>query len=140
MGPASRRPSGSRDGCPTNQSRYTLPKSALAKLRRRWHELARRAVRLSRFLPPERPHALRELRPAYADRGRVTKAWKRAAKSGRVAEAQMARYEPARSLLVRGRLAKRLGRPEADDQIRTATAEIARIEGAVADALLGPAP
>ena len=42
-----------------------------------------------------------------------------------------ARYEYVQSLLVRGRLANRLGRPEADDQIREAQAELDRIEASV---------
>ena len=45
-----------------------------------------------------------------------------------VAEGQKARYEHAQSLLVRGTIARRLGLPEADEQIRTAEAAIEAIE------------
>ena len=40
-------------------------------------------------------------------------------------------HEHALSLLVQGRMAEKLGRPEAIDQIRAAQPEIGRIEGAV---------
>jgi tetratricopeptide (TPR) repeat protein len=99
---------------------------------RRWVQLARWANGLSWILPPERPAALRELALVYEHRGRFKKAWKLAAKSCRIAEQQKARYEYAQSLLVQGRLAKQLGRPGADDQMRDARAEIDRIEAAVA--------
>ena len=87
------------------------------------------ADRLSWFLPPERPRALRELALVYADRGRLKKAWSLAAKSCTVAEGQKAKYEHAQSLLVQGELAKRLGRPEAGEQLLNAQAELDRIEG-----------
>ncbi len=109
-------------------------------IRRRWQKLARWAYRLSWLLPIERPHALRELSMVYAYRGRIKKAWKLAAKSCRIAEAQKAKYEYARSLLLQGRLAKQLGRPEAEDQIRMAEAEIALIEGAIVDSGFKRAP
>jgi hypothetical protein len=95
---------------------------------RRWYKMARWSNRLSWLLPPERPRALRELALVYEHRGRLQKAWKLAARSCRVAEGQKARYEYAQSMLVRGRLGRRLGRPEAADQIASAEAEIARIE------------
>jgi hypothetical protein len=97
--------------------------------------MARLANRLSWFLPPERPHALRELSLAYAHRGRIKKACKLVAKSCRIAEQQTARYEHAQSLLVKGRLAKEMGDPTADDQIRIAQAKVDQIEGAVRDAM-----
>ena len=103
-----------------------------AATRRRWANLARWADRLSRFLPTERPHALREMALVHGYRGRHKKAWKLAAKSCRVAEQQKALYAHAQSLLVQGRMAQILGYPEAAEQIRTAEAEVARIEGAVA--------
>ncbi len=69
----------------------------------------------------------------HAHRGRIKKAWKLAAKSCRIAKGQKARYEYAQSLLVQGRLAKQLGRSEADDMIREAQGEIDRIEAVVSD-------
>ena len=107
------------------------PRNA-AKVWRRFTKMARWANRLSRLLPPERPHALRELSLAYAHRGRVNQAWKLAAESCRKATALKAKYEYAKSLLVLGQLAKQLGRPEADEQIREATISIRQIEDAVA--------
>jgi tetratricopeptide (TPR) repeat protein len=108
-------------------------------VRQRLRRLAKWSVRLSWFLPPERPRALRELSLVYANRGRTKKAWALAAKSCRIAENQKAMYEHAKSLLVQGQLAKQLGRPEADDQLRDAQSEIERIEGAVS-ALSPPLP
>lgn len=99
--------------------------------RRRWARLARWANRLSWFLPPERPRALRELALVYEHHGRIRKAWRLASQSCRIAEEQKARYEYAQSLLVRGRLAGQLGRPEAGKQVRSAREEIDRIEAAI---------
>ena len=91
---------------------------------RRWRKLSRWAVRLSRFLPTERPAALRESSLVYASRGRFKKAWKLAGKSCRIAEKQNAQYQYAKSLLVQGQMAKQLGQGGADEQIREALAEI----------------
>lgn len=104
---------------------------AAQPIHKRWQKCAKWANRLSWFLPPERPRALRELSLVYEYNGRIKKAWKLAAKSCRIAEGQKAKYEHAQSLLVQGRLAKKLSKCEADDQIRTAEAEIARIEATV---------
>jgi hypothetical protein len=101
------------------------------RVRKRSRRLARYAAILSRFMPTERPHALRELSLAWMSRGRLSRAWKLATRSCDEAGRMNARYEYAQSLLVRGRLAKRLGRPESDDQIREAESELARIEGSV---------
>jgi serine/threonine protein kinase/tetratricopeptide (TPR) repeat protein len=104
-------------------------------VRRRANKMAKWTNRLSWFLPPERPHALRELSLAYAHSGKTKTAWRLAAKSCQKAEAMKARYEYAKSLLVQGQLAKQLGRPEADSQIQQATAMIQQIENAI-DAVL----
>jgi tetratricopeptide (TPR) repeat protein len=93
--------------------------------------VAKWANRLSGLLPPERPHALRELSLAYAHRGQVKKAWKLAAESCRKATSLKARYEYAKSLLVLGKLGKQLGHPEAAEQIQQALQSIQRIEDAV---------
>lgn len=102
---------------------------------RRTSKMAKWSNRLSWFLPPERPHALRELSLAYAHSGHIKKALKLAAKSCQKAAAMKAKFEYAKSLLVQGKLAKQLGRPEADDQIREATDAIQQIESAV-DAII----
>jgi hypothetical protein len=98
---------------------------------RRFTKMANWANRLSWFLPPERPHALRELSLAFAHQGRIKKAWDVAAKSCRKAKALKARYEYAKSLLVLGKVAKQLGRPEADNQIHEASVAIQQIEDPV---------
>ena len=103
------------------------------KVWRRFVKMAKWANRLSWFLPPERAHALRELSLAYAHQGRIKKAWNLAALSCKKAEALKAKYEYAKSLLVLGQLAKKLGRPEADDQIHQAQTEIVRIEKSIDD-------
>jgi tetratricopeptide (TPR) repeat protein len=120
------------------QHTLTLPPGDERKrTRKQWHTMARWADRLSWFLPPERPRALREMALVHADRGRVRKAWKLAAKSCQVADGQKAKYEHALSLKVQGELGKRLGRPEADEQLRTSQAGIDRIEGELAAVLGG---
>jgi len=70
----------------------------------------------------------------YAHRGWSKDAWKLARKSCLVAESQKAKYQHAKSFHVQGQLAKRLSRPEDDDQIFAAQAEIDRIESAIATA------
>ena len=97
--------------------------------------MARFAKRLSWFLPPERPHALRELGLVYAHRGRLRKALKLVDKSCQIAEQQKARYEHAQSLLVQGELQKAMGDPSADDHIRMAQEKIDQIERAVVDVM-----
>src|SRR5207247_1202862 len=72
------------------------------RVRRRGLRLARLAAALARVLPPERPHALRELSLAWMGRGRLDRALRLASQSCRVAEQMNARYEYARSLLVPG--------------------------------------
>ena len=111
------------------------PRNA-AMVWRRFTKIARWANRLSWLLPPERPHALRELSLAYAHEGQVKKAWRIAGESCRKATALKARYEYAKSLLVLGKLAKQLGRPEADGQIQEATVSIRQIEDAVGEKIM----
>jgi len=98
------------------------------QLRRRAYRLAKWAVRTTRLFPAVYPLSLRELSLILAARGNTKKALKVADKSCAVAEAQKAKYEHAQSLLVRGTLARQLGLPEADEQIRTAQAAIDAIE------------
>jgi hypothetical protein len=90
--------------------------------------LGRWAVRLTRLFPAVYPLALREFSLVLADQGQIARALRIADRSCAVAETQKARYERAQSLLVCGRLAHRLGRPEADEQIRTAEAALDELE------------
>jgi hypothetical protein len=90
------------------------------RLRSRALRLAKWATRLTRFFPPHRPHALRELSHAYAAKGRLKKALLLAERSCTVAHGQHAQCEYAESLLLRGRLAQQLGLPGGEEQIRTA--------------------
>lgn len=71
----------------------------------------------------------------WMSRGRAARAWKLAVESCAYAQRMNARYEYAQSLRVRGQLAKQLGRPEANDQIREAQAELDRIEASVGASL-----
>jgi tetratricopeptide (TPR) repeat protein len=90
--------------------------------------VARWATRLTRLFPAAYPVALRERSLILAACGKTKKALKFADKSCAVADAQKAKYEHAQSLLVRGKLARRLGLPEAGEQIQTAEAAIDTIE------------
>ncbi len=102
-------------------------------IRRRWHQIARWASYVSLVLPPERPRALRELALVYESRGQIKKAWKLAGKSCRKAQETKSEYEFAKSLLVLGLTGKKLGHPEAEDQILNAQRDIAKLEKAVDD-------
>jgi tetratricopeptide (TPR) repeat protein len=98
------------------------------QLRRRAYRLAKWGARIIRFIPAAYPLALRELSLMLAAKGKLKKALKRADKSCAVAQRQKAKYEHAQSLLVRGKIARQLGRPEAEEQIRTAQAALDEIE------------
>jgi tetratricopeptide (TPR) repeat protein len=98
------------------------------QMRRRAFRLAKWATRITRFFPTVYPHALRERSLMLAAYGKTWKALQFAEKSCIVAERQQAKYEQAQSLLVRGNLARRLGLPEADEQIRTAEATLEEID------------
>jgi len=98
------------------------------QLRRRADRVAKWATRLTWLFPAAYPLALRERSLILAACGKTRKALKYAGKSCAVAETQKAKYEHAQSLLVRGKLAKKLGLPEADEQIRAAEAAIDEIE------------
>ena len=75
----------------------------------------------------------RAQRPACRS-GEGREALRIADRSCAVAEGQR-RYEHARSLLVRGRIAHQLGRPEAEEQIRSALAALDAIEATIAHEL-----
>ena len=100
-------------------------------LRRRAYRLAKWAARITRFFPAAYPLSLRELSLMLSVKGKLRKALEVADRSCSVADAQKARFEHAQSLLVRGRIAHRLGRPEAEEQIRTAEAALDAMENAI---------
>lgn len=97
-------------------------------LRKRALRLARWGARLLQFFPTEHAYGLREMSVLLAATGRTRQALQYADRSCAVAAGQKARYEHAQSLLVRGRLALHLGRPEAAAQIQTAEAALHAIE------------
>ena len=106
-------------------------------LRRSAYRLAKWAARIMQFFPAAYPMTLREWSLNLRDQGYLRKALKVADKSCAVAESQKAKFEHAQSLLVRGQIAQQLGRPEADDQIRTAEAAIEAMDKAASTVALG---
>jgi hypothetical protein len=110
------------------------------RLRGQAFRLAKWAVRVTYFFPPHYPHSLRELAYSYAARGRLKKALHLADKSCAVAEGQKARFEYAESLLLRGRLARDLGLPGAEEQIQRAEAELAARDQLAQAATQQPVP
>jgi len=101
------------------------------QLRRRAYRVAKWATRLTWLFPAAYPLALRERSLVLAACGNTRKALKYADKSCAVAKAQKAKYEHAQSLLVRGTIARQLGLPEADEQIRVAEESLDAIEKAL---------
>ena len=108
------------------------------QLRKRACRVAKWGTRLCWLFPAAYPLALREPALILSACGKTKKALKFADKSCAVAEAQKAKYEHAQSLLVRGKLAKQLGLPEADEQIRAAEAALEEIERPVREAATRP--
>ena len=102
---------------------------------RRAVALARWATRITALLAAAYPVALRERSLVLAACGQMKQALRYADKGCTVAEAQRAKYEHAQTLLVRGKIARQLGRPEAEKQICTAEAAIDAIERPLADAV-----
>jgi tetratricopeptide (TPR) repeat protein len=98
------------------------------RLRKRALRIAKRTAWFTRFFPTELPYSLRELSLVYAATGKLKKALRAADKSCAIAKRQNAKYEHAKSLLVRGQLAQQLGLPEASDEIDAATAVLRVIE------------
>jgi tetratricopeptide (TPR) repeat protein len=96
-----------------------------AQLLRRSDRLSKWSTRIMRLFPAAYPLALRERSLILSDLGKTKRALKFAEKSCSVAQKQKARYEYAQSQLVRGKLAKELGRSEGEEQIRTAQAALA---------------
>ena len=108
------------------------------QLRRRSYRLSKWAARIMRLFPAVYPMALRELSQILVVKGKSAKALKVADKSCAVAESQKAKFEHAQSLLVRGRIARQLGRAEADEQIRTAEAALDAMENSIPAEAKGP--
>jgi len=105
------------------------------RLFKRAFRLAKWGVQVTRFFPPDYPLALRELSLLYEAKGKTRKALKLADKSCAVAQRQQAKCEHAQSLLVRGKLARQLGLPEAEEQIQQAEAELELIENSAQESL-----
>ncbi len=98
------------------------------QLRQRAYRLAKWATRITYLFPAAYPVALRERSLVLAAVGKTKQALKFADKSCAVALSQKARYEHAQSLLLRGKLARQLGLPEAGEQIHGAEAALEEIE------------
>ena len=98
------------------------------RLLRRSLRLARWAARVTRLFPAVYPLSLRELSLSLAAHGKTKTALRAIDTSLAVAQRQQARYEHAQSSLVRGRLARGLGLPEADEQIQRAEAELKKFD------------
>ena len=98
------------------------------RLRNRAYRLAQWSDRMTRIFPAARPMALRELSTQLAERGNLVRALRVADDGCLTAERQKARYEHAQSLLVRGKIARQLGRPEAEEQIKIAEAALDLLE------------
>jgi hypothetical protein len=98
------------------------------QLLRRAYRVAKWATRITRLFPGALPHSLRERSLILEAYGKTKQALSFADRSCTVALGQKAKYEHAQSLLVRGKLAKQLGLPEADEQIRAAEAALDEIE------------
>ncbi len=104
------------------------------QLRRRASGLAKWATRITLLFPAAHPISLRERSLILQSCGKSKKALEFADKSCAVAKAQHAKFEHAQSLLVRGTIARQLGLPEADEQIRSARESLDEIESAIAPA------
>jgi eukaryotic-like serine/threonine-protein kinase len=94
------------------------------RLLRRSIRAGRWGVRISRCVKTHAAATHRELALTWDALGRTRKAIKYARKSCRIAKQQDASYEYAKSLLVCGQLAEKLGRPEARQQIEEAEVKL----------------
>jgi two-component system sensor kinase len=90
------------------------------ELLRRGRGSAQQALRTARRFQTDLPHALRELGLLSALRGRPRQARKLLEESLAVARRQGARLEEAQTRLLRGRLGRELGWPEAEADLATA--------------------
>ena len=104
------------------------------QLRKRAFRTAKWAARITRLFPAAHAESLRELSLQLEARGKTRKALKIADRSCAVAQRQKEEYEYAQSLLVRGRLARELGLPEAEQQIQTAEAALETFDEMIQDA------
>jgi serine/threonine protein kinase/tetratricopeptide (TPR) repeat protein len=98
------------------------------EFRRQALQAARKAVRITRRQPFALPYALRELALNYLLAGKLRRAYKSIRESCAVAENQQARFEYAKSLLVCGQIAEKLGRLEAQRQIADAQARLSAFQ------------
>ncbi len=96
-------------------------------LMHRANTAARRARRIARSYPNNRPHALRESALLAAMAGRTRRARRRFDESLASAEAQHARHEHAQTLLARGLIGLEADWPFAADDVAQARRELAEI-------------
>jgi hypothetical protein len=101
------------------------------QLRHRSFRVAKWSARVMRFFPSAYPMALREYSASLMSTGKLAKALKVADTSCAVAEKQHAKFEHAQSLLLRGKIAQKMGRPEGTEQVRNAEIAIQEMETAI---------
>jgi signal transduction histidine kinase/CheY-like chemotaxis protein/serine/threonine protein kinase len=97
-------------------------------LLRQAEAVARRALRVTRWLKNDQPHTLREYGRLLAIRGKANRASRFFKKSLAVAQRQGAKYEYAQTQLVYSRLLQEWGRPEGEDGIATAEAALRELD------------
>ncbi|MCA9108631.1 MAG: response regulator [Planctomycetaceae bacterium] len=96
-------------------------------LLRRAHDAALDALRRARFYQNEKPHALRELGLILAMQGQMRRAFSCLDKSLIVARTLGARYEYAKTAIVRARLCRELGDANANEQLQEAERLLAEL-------------
>ena len=102
------------------QAELTGDEREREKLLKRANQIAKTAVRVARKFQNDLPHALREVAQIKAMQGSSQQARKAIDESLDVSQRQGARYEHAQSLLARGTMGRKLGWPNADEDIATA--------------------
>lgn len=108
---------------------------ALAKQRRkRAFRLAKRFRWIMRFFPVEKPGVLRELSLLYRDSGDKKLALKFAEQSCQAAESQQARYELAKSAVVRAELKRAQGTAGSDEELAQATHDLTAFQDLIVSA------
>jgi tetratricopeptide (TPR) repeat protein len=108
------------------------------RLRKRGFRTAKWAARITRLFPAAHAESLREMSLQLEAKGKTKKALRVVDRSCAVAERQGEKYEHAQSLLVRGKLARELGLPEAEQQIQTAEVALETFERMMQEASNNP--
>lgn len=109
------------------ENRLTYLPRYRRELLRRAARAARRAVRSGRICANDLPRALREYALILAMQGKTVKSRRLFERSLRVAEAQQARYEYARTLMARGKVGKEVGWPRYNQDLAEADALLSEI-------------